>query len=59
MKERKEIILTKIEMIKRGISEMNQGGDISALAMKLLISDLNNLELQIENIEQEYTELEK
>jgi len=59
MKERKNIILSKIKNIKRGISEMNEGGDISTLAMKLLISDLNNLELQVENIEQEYTELEK
>lgn len=59
MNERQLDAIAKIEGIIRGIDEMNKGGDISNISKVLLLSDLNQLKLQVENINKPYVEIEK
>ena len=50
MNDRQLTAIAKIDSIKMGIKQMNEGKDISNIAMKLLYTDLEQLKLQIENI---------
>ena len=59
MNERQQDAVSKIESMIKGIDEMNKGGDISNISKVLLLSDLNQLKLQVENINKPYVEIEK
>ena len=50
MNDRQIAAIVKIDSIKKEIKQMNEGKDISNIAMKLLYTDLEQLKLQIENI---------
>ena len=50
MTDRQQTAIGKINSIKGAIKQMNEGKDISNIAMKLLNSDLEQLKLQITNI---------
>jgi hypothetical protein len=50
MNDRQLTAIGKIDSIKMGNKQMNEGKDISNIAMKLLYIDLEQLKLQIENI---------
>jgi len=52
-------IEVKIDSIKQGIKKMNEGGDISKLAMTFLNADLDQLQLQVKNVNLEYKEILK
>jgi len=57
--ERQLDILCKIDSIKNALELMCEGGDISQIYKKLLIMDLNSLELQVKNIDEPFEEIEK
>lgn len=50
MNDRQLTAIAKIDTIKDLIKQMNEGKDISNIAMKLLNGDLEQLKLQITNI---------
>lgn len=50
MNERQLTAIAKIDSIKSAIKMMNEGKDVSNIAMKLLNGDLEQLKLQITNI---------
>lgn len=58
-KERQENILSKIESMRKGVKMMYEGGDIKHLAKMFLLTDLDSLELQVNNINKPYEEIEK
>ena len=58
-KERQENILSKIESIKKLIETMVVEGDIKHIAKVFLFNELDSLELQVNNINKSYKEIEK
>ena len=50
LSDRQLTAIAKIDSMKGAIKMMNEGKDISNIAMKLLKQDLSQLELQIRNI---------
>ena len=58
-KERQENILCKIESMKKLIETMVVEGDIKHIAKVFLFNDLDSLELQVNNINKPYKEIEK
>ena len=50
MNDRQLTAIAKIDSMKLAIKMMNEGKDISNIAMKLLNGDLEQLKLQITNI---------
>jgi len=50
MNDRQLTAIAKIDSMKSAIKMMNEGKDISSIAMKLLNGDLEQLKLQITNI---------
>ena len=57
--ERQLDAIARIDSLKMAIKQMNDGKDVSNIAMKLINGDLNQLKLQIENIYLDYKEIEK
>lgn len=57
--EREANLLSKVESMRKAVVMMSDEGDIKHLARVFLMNDLDSLEMQINNLNKPYVEIDK